>query len=340
MANLQSVKDLQNVEPRPNTGPGGEALSKDIEIISDYINPEGSLLLLKGTAAERRIFINSFADFFWGWPIPIFGGTTDEKSFFGHKFDRFDFAKFLDSNGGTSTADIDLLEERNVVIKAASELNILDRFYAYMFLEEVEDLVHLFNFQGDGNATQARTDFPFEADAVIAFDKDDGSSNSPQFRAKGMPTDVSKDMGGGAHRTDGIKSIDANGITVGTRLNANGNNILGVALKSGARGGMRIDISTRLGNGVQEVKDKGFNFNVFFTVDRDNADEIHLRSEGMRRQQSIKFGSSNCLLASTGQLRTIVKNGIEMGTDSDVNADTVNYIDVAIRIPLDIRTEQ
>ena len=180
-------------------------------------------------------------------------------------------------------------------------------------------------YTGNGT-TQSFTGFGFSPEAVILMGN---NAQRAVSRLSGMTRTYGFDASTGT--TTGVTSLDADGFSVGNAVEANANGVAYhyVAFNDVANS---IDVATYLGNNTDNRNVATVGFTPEFLMVRAN-DTATGRSANWR--PSSLAGDLTMLFTATAsgnnRIQALQANGFQLGTSTDVNANTVNYHYLAVR---------
>jgi len=184
-------------------------------------------------------------------------------------------------------------------------------------------------YVGDGTDGHKITGIGFQPAFVFVKNRADGTNPNLKTSSMGGNKSLRADAcstGGNSEATDQIKTLDADGFTLGsgTRSNASGAvyNYLAIA----ADGSNDFAVGTYTGNGLDDRSITGVGF---------NPTGVWVWGEGARcttmRHESSSGDTSHRFFGSTfaDQIQSVITDGFTVGTRTEVNADTVVYYYVA-----------
>jgi len=210
-------------------------------------------------------------------------------------------------------------------------------------LKSVDDMIKIDTYTGNGS-TQSITGIGFEPDAVMIFClKTNEDNGAPMMRATGFSGTTSRDFDGVWNAATGITSLDSDGFSVGndSQVNESSDEYVYIALSNGTAAGESVFIDTYTGNGADDRELAGSDFDngtLDFTPDV----VIVIENDGTAtkdpqwKTKAMQIYSSDINMANTAELVTnrvqrIIENGMELGTDTEVNGSGIDYSIIALK---------
>lgn len=184
------------------------------------------------------------------------------------------------------------------------------------------------NYTGDGNDDRTVTGVGYQPDVVIVVREGAGNGTDVAvISTSAMDAGDSKGMVGATAPTTGfIKSLDADGFTVGTDGSVNANSIKyhALCLKADAAD-LKVDKYT--GDGINDRQFTGLNFNPDGVITmKEGPTRVLFRTTGHSGDQSAPFTNTS---RESNLIQALITDGFELGSDGDVNADGTVYYYVA-----------
>jgi hypothetical protein len=230
---------------------------------------------------------------------------------------------------GTLTAfqadNIQSLTATGFTIGTNARVNQSGRTYHWVAFRTNSQAMTVGTYNGNG-ANRSFTGFGFSPEAVILMGNNAARAVS---RLSGMTRSYGFDASTGT--TTGVTSLDANGFSVGTAPEANTNGIAYhyVAFNDVADS---IDVASYAGNNTDNRNIATVGFQPGYVLIRAN-DTATGRSANAR--PSSLAGDNSLLFTATAmsanRIQALQANGFQLGTQTDVNANTVNYHYLAVR---------
>jgi hypothetical protein len=230
--------------------------------------------------------------------------------------------------GSATALQADLIQSLTAtgfVIGGDNDVNRNNRDYHWVAFKANGQAMRVGSYTGNGTS-QSLTGFGFSPEAVILM----GNNNARAVtRMSGMTRSFGFDNTTGT--TTAITSLDAGGFSVGNAAEANTNNIAYhyVAFNDFANS---IDVASYAGNNTDDTGISTIGFQPAFVMVRANDTATGRRANW--RPASLA-GDSTLLFTGTAagnnRIQALQANGFQVGTSTDVNANTVNYHYVAVR---------
>jgi hypothetical protein len=230
---------------------------------------------------------------------------------------------------GTATAlqadNIQSLTATGFTIGTNARVNQSGRTYHWVAFKTNGQAMRVGTYNGNA-ANRSFTGFGFSPEAVILMGNNAARAVS---RLSGMTRSYGFDASTGT--TTGVTSLDADGFSVGTAAEANASGIAYhyVAFNDVANS---IDIASYAGNNADNRTVATVGFQPEYVLIRAN-DTATGRSANAR--PASLAGDSTQLFTATAnannRIQALQANGFQLGTQTDVNASTVNYHYLAVR---------
>jgi len=174
------------------------------------------------------------------------------------------------------------------------------------------------NYVGNGIDNRAITGLGFQPDFV--WIKSIDSAADAVFRITGMTALLSAlPLSAAAWATLRIKSLDADGFTIGTNtaVNTNGTRYAYIAIKEGAGSDKGFDVGVYTGDGTDNRNITGLGFNPCMVgIKNDASQDGRWRTDANVNDSSMPFDSgaevANCI-------QSLITDGFQVGTDDRVN---------------------
>jgi hypothetical protein len=182
------------------------------------------------------------------------------------------------------------------------------------------------SYTGDGSSNLAITGVGFQPD--IVFVKNTGSFVA-YCRSSSMSGDNSKSLGGATALAAGaIKSLDADGFTVGSNTAVNSNGVAHYWIAFKANPG-QVAAGSYGGNGADDRSITGVGFQpAYVIVMSAGANEAVHRSAAVAGDTTLFFGAT---VPSANLIQALEGDGVQVGTAAQVNTNGTTYHYVAWR---------
>lgn len=183
-------------------------------------------------------------------------------------------------------------------------------------------------FVGNGVSGRAMTGLGFQPDAVLT--KNTGTAADTRFRTKDMSSTNSiplrNDVAGDA---TGIRSLDADGFTLGDSDQSNGNNNDYVFIALKIDGTANFTTFTYTGTGVDNRTVTGFGFQPDFVLIKGDYTNTgtYRYSTAVGDNSSVFYGGTD----GSGRIKSLDANGITLGTDDSCNRNGIVYYGIAFK---------
>ncbi len=231
---------------------------------------------------------------------------------------------------GTLTAfqadNIQSLTATGFTIGTNARVNQSTRIYHWTAFQTNSQAMSVGTYTGNGAASRPFTGLGFSPEAVILMGN---NAQRAVSRLSGMTRSYGFDASTGT--TTGVTSLDADGFSVGNAVEANANGIAYhyVALNDVANS---IDVASYVGNNTDNRGIATVGFQPEYVLVRAN-DTATGRSANAR--PSSLAGDNTLLFTATAmsanRIQALSATGFQLGTSTDVNANTVNYHYLAVR---------
>jgi len=211
------------------------------------------------------------------------------------------------------------------VVGTDNDVNRNNRDYYWVAFKANGQAMKVGSYTGTG-AARSFTGFGFSPEAVIVMGNNAARAVT---RMSGMSRSFGFDNTTGV--TTAVTSLNADGFSVGTGAEANTNNVgyHYVAFNDFADS---IDVASYAGNNTDDTSISGVGFQPEFVLIRAN-DTVTGRRANWR--PSAVGGDSTLLLTGTAagnnRIQALQADGFQVGTSTDVNANTVNFNYLAVR---------
>jgi uncharacterized repeat protein (TIGR01451 family) len=179
------------------------------------------------------------------------------------------------------------------------------------------------SYVGDGQNDRAVTGLGFQPDVVIVKN---GSTGSTMVRTATMAGDISKALGTASGLESGhIKSLDADGFTVGTRseVNQNGATIYWVAFEADPA---EMVLGSYIGDGTDDRSISGAGFTPgYVLVMNEGGQQAYQRFADQTGDASRQFGASS---ENSNRIQGFESDGFQVGSNLSVNESglTIHYV--------------
>lgn len=234
-------------------------------------------------------------------------------------------------SGGKASVGINRLQLGGASFDSGAPFfNTVDDRFTTLLLKSNPSGIKFGTYTGDNAADRGITGIGFQPSIVFVWRATSNVNSIPVIKTIGMTGDNSKDFGGnsGAIITNGIKTLDLDGFTIGNSSRVNSNNIVYafVALKSFTDSGEAVQVDSYTGNGVNPrtlVNTAGFAPHWAWIINTDIAGSTRtlvLSSIEMRNALSTDDGEINSAL-----VLEMLETGIELTADNHVNASGDAY---------------
>jgi hypothetical protein len=176
-------------------------------------------------------------------------------------------------------------------------------------------------YTGNGAVTQAITGIGFQPDAVIIKA---ATAQNGVMRTTTMAGDATKQLtAANALQTARIKSLDANGFSVGNNaeVNGNGTTYYWMAFKDSGAGDFKV--GTYTGNGVdnRSIAGVGFQSDYVIVMSAGAVNAVQ-RSSAMVGDKSFQFDGT---ASATNLIQALQADGFQVGNDTQVNGNGPVY---------------
>ncbi len=183
-------------------------------------------------------------------------------------------------------------------------------------------LVAVGGYTGDGIDNTGITGVGFEPDFVL-IKGNDSTNSAPICKVSAMAGDFAVEVGQStASTTNMIQTLDADGFTIGNDEHANENGVVykWIAIKDDGNGDFAV--GTYEGDGIDDTEITGLGFDpVCVWVLRSGGSSAWRTTDNISNESMVFNGSGD----ATNEIQDFVTDGFEIGTNSRVNTDGVNY---------------
>jgi len=206
-----------------------------------------------------------------------------------------------------------------------SRVNAATDTYHWVAFKANAQAMRVGNYSGNGTS-QSFTGFGFSPELVIAFGN---NAQRPVLRANGMSRTYRFDAGTGS--ATGVTAFGADGFTVGNSAEVNSNGVAYhyVAFNDVANS---IDIGSYAGNNTDDRNITTPAFQPAYVLIR--ADDTATARPAGAKPSSLAGDNTLGFLAAaavSNRIQALQSNGFQLGTGTEVNANTVNYHYLAVR---------
>jgi hypothetical protein len=231
---------------------------------------------------------------------------------------------------GTLTAfvadHIQSLTATGFTIGTNNRVNRNNRTFHWVAFKTNSQAMTVGTYTGNGAVSRPFTGFGFSPEAVILMGN---NAQRAVSHLSGMTRSYGFDASTGT--TTGVTSLDADGFSVGNAVEANANGVAYhyVAFNDVANS---IDVASYAGNNSDNRNVATVGFQPEYLLIRAN-DTATGRSANAR-PSSLAGDSTQLFTATangTNRIQALQANGFQLGTSTDVNANTVNYYYLALR---------
>ena len=176
------------------------------------------------------------------------------------------------------------------------------------------------SYTGDGNATQGIAGVGFTPTAVLV--KNDSANQAVVIRINTMPALDSKPWGGAGYATTGIRSLDADGFTVGNhaRVNTNGNIYRYVAWIDNGDGDFFEAGYQGNNTDNRSISGVGFQPDAVFIFE-DSTSPPWLR----HKDDSTDISHTMAASSASNLIQAFEADGFQIGNDPGVNQNNADY---------------
>jgi hypothetical protein len=236
-----------------------------------------------------------------------------------------DLSKPMGSLTALAADNIQSFTANGFVVGTANRVNSSGRTYHWVAFKSNSQAMKVGTYNGNGT-TQAITGLGFSPELVILMGN---NAQRAVSRFSGMSRSYGFDASTGV--TTGITSLDADGFSVGAAAEANSNGIAYhyVAFNNVANS---INVSSYPGNNTDDRNLATVGFQPEYVMLRGD-DSATARSANAR--PSSLAGDSTLLFTTTAsgtnRIQALQSNGFQVGTSTDVNANSVTYYSLAVR---------
>ena len=236
-----------------------------------------------------------------------------------------DVSKPMGSATAFAADHIQSLTATGFTIGTNNRVNRNNRDYHWVAFMANSQAMRVGTYNGNGTS-QSPTGFGFSPEAVILM----GNNNARAVtRMSGMTRSFGFDNTTGV--TTAVTSLDADGFSVGNGAEANTNGVAYhyVAFNDFANS---IDVASYTGNNTDNTNISTVGFQPAFVLVRANDTATGRRANW---RPSSLAGDSTLLFTGTAagnnRIQALQANGFQLGTSTDVNANTVTYHYLAVR---------
>jgi hypothetical protein len=230
--------------------------------------------------------------------------------------------------GSATALQADLIQSftaTGFVIGTDSDVNRNNRDYHWVAFKANSQAMTVGTYTGNGTS-QSPAGFGFSPEAVILMGNNAARAVT---RMSGMSRSFGFDNTTGT--TTAVTSLDAGGFSVGNAAEANTNNIAYhyVAFNDVANS---IDVASYAGNNTDDTNIASVGFQPAFVMVRANdtatGRRVNWRPSSLAGDSTLLFTGT---AAGNNRIQALQANGFQLGTSTDVNADTVTYHYLAVR---------
>ena len=236
-----------------------------------------------------------------------------------------DLAKPMGSLTALAADNIQSFAANGFVVGTANRVNQSGRTYHWVAFKSNSQAMKVGTYNGNGTS-QSISGLGFSPELVILMGN---NAQRAVSRFSGMSRSYGFDSSTGV--TTGVTSLDADGFSVGAAAEANANGIAYhyVAFNNVANS---INVSSYTGNNTDDRNVATVGFQPEYVMVR--ADDSATARSANAHPASL--AGDNTLLftataSGTNRIQALQSNGFQVGTSTDVNANTVTYYSLAVR---------
>ena len=232
-----------------------------------------------------------------------------------------------DNTYGTEPGIRDISSTGCTLNAGASTLANRNNMLGFLALKTLSGILKIDTYTGNATDNTGITSVGFQPDMVWIQSEGTGS-RAMFFRTQGFTGNNSATFNQVGVLTDGIKSFDADGFTIGTNVNVNTNAELYryMAFKSGSSEGEKINIQSYTGTGSTGrllTNDASFNAQ-WVMITRTDATNANRMFSWSRNQAKPKITNTGTFQAYATVIERFAENSIILG-NGEANVNTVAY---------------